>query len=163
MDAVYYLCMGRVIFRYKTSISYNTETDFFAYEGTFLLTDGVPQQVVAKVKPRKLKEILLNGRVHEKLADHVGAFPVVIVVPDDTQLIKEGSEERRRFMDNTLSQSDPRYLAALLLYNKILKQRNALLKSSHGQAVPESLLSIYDQQLQVPASFIYERRRAFCD
>lgn len=162
LDAIYYLCMGKSYFATTDQYIVQHEQDFFRLVGVFLQEER-KDQVVAKVKPRKSKDLELNGKRYDRLVDHVGRFPVVIVVPDDTQLIHEGSEERRRFLDNTLSQLDGIYLGHLLQYNKVLKQRNALLKQRAGRALPEDLLSVYDQQLAVPAQYIYERRTAFVE
>lgn len=160
LDAIYYLCMGKSYFATTDQYIVQHEQDFFRLVGIFEHEEK-KDQIVVKVKPRKSKELELNGKRYDRLVDHVGRFPVVIVVPDDTQLIHEGSEERRRFLDNTLSQLDSVYLGHLLQYNKVLKQRNALLKQRAGRSLPEDLLSVYDQQLAGPAQYIYERRAAF--
>ena len=162
LDAIYYLCMGKSYFSVRDQYLVQHGADFFRLVGQFTLGER-QDKLVVKVVPRQRKELELNGRVYDKLADHVGRFPVVIVVPDDTQLIKEGSEERRRFLDNTLSQLDQEYLQHLLQYNKVLKQRNALLKQWGGRLQSEDLLSIYDQQLLKPAQYIHARRAAFIE
>ena len=131
LDAIYYLCMGKSYFATRDQYIVQHEQDFFRLVGVFLQEEK-KDQIVVKVEPRKRKELELNGKRYDRLIDHVGRFPVVIVVPDDTQLIHEGSEERRRFLDNTLSQLDTVYLGHLIQYNKVLKQRNALLKQRSG-------------------------------
>jgi DNA replication and repair protein RecF len=163
LDAIYYLCMGKSYFPVIDQYIVEHEGTFFRLEGDFVRATGKKDRVVIKVEPRKRKELEINKKQYERVADHVGVFPVVIVVPDDTLLIKEGSEERRRFLDNTLSQLDARYLSALLLYNKVLKQRNALLKQARGRTIPESLLAVYDQQLAPPAQYIFEQRQQFVE
>lgn len=162
LDAIYYLCMGKSYFATRDQYIVQHEQDFFRLVGVFLQEEK-KDQVVVKVEPRKRKELELNGKRYDRLIDHVGRFPVVIVVPDDTQLIHEGSEERRRFLDNTLSQLDTVYLGHLIQYNKVLKQRNALLKQRSGHSLPEDLLAVYDEQLSRPAQYIYERRMAFVE
>lgn len=162
LDAVYYLCMGKSYFSVRDQYLVQHGAEFFRMVGVF--EDGDRKdRLVVKVVPRQRKELELNGRVYEKLADHVGRFPVVIVVPDDTQLIREGSEERRRFLDNTLSQLDADYLRHLLQYNKVLKQRNALLKQWGGRMYSPDLLDVYDQQLLEPAAYIHARRTTFVE
>lgn len=163
LDAIYYLCMGKSYFPVTDQYIVQHEGTFFRLEGDFVRAVGKKDRMVIKVEPRKRKELEINKKPYDKVADHVGVFPVVIVVPDDTLLIKEGSEERRRFLDNTLSQLDARYLSALMLYNKVLKQRNALLKQARGHAMPESLLAVYDQQLAAPAQYIFEQRQLFVE
>jgi DNA replication and repair protein RecF len=161
LDAIYYLCMGKSYFAVRDLHLVQHEQDFFRLEGDFEQDEQKTRRLVVKVVPRKKKELELNRILYEKIADHVGVFPVVIVVPDDTQLIHEGSEERRRFLDNTLSQLDAVYLSSLIAYNNILKQRNALLKQQHGRPLAENLLSVYDLQLLAPAQYIFNRRQAF--
>ncbi|MEL7222823.1 MAG: DNA replication and repair protein RecF [Bacteroidota bacterium] len=161
LDAIYYLCMGKSYFNLSDQFISQHETSFFRLDGTFVLSGEKTQGLVIKVEPKKRKELLLNKRKYERLADHVGVFPVVIVVPDDTKLIREGSEERRKFLDNTLSQLDAAYLASLLNYNQILKQRNALLKQLQGRSTPEDLLLVYDRQLAAPAQYIHQQRQQF--
>lgn len=105
-----------------------------------------------------------NGTEYAKLSEHIGLLPVVFIAPDDTQLAMEGSEARRRFLDNTLSQLEPRYLKALLQYNKILKQRNAALKRmGETRRFDEGLLTTYDAQLVVPAAILLDYRQRFID
>lgn len=162
LDAIYYLCMGKSYFSVRDQFLVKHEESFFRLVGHFEL-DERSDQLVVKVMPKQRKELELNGRLYDKLADHVGRFPVVIVIPDDTQLIREGSEERRRFVDNTLSQLDATYLQHLLQYNKILKQRNALLKQWGGRMLSQDLLQVYDEQLLAPAKYIHARRAAFIE
>lgn len=161
LDAIYYLCMGKSYFGIRDRYLVQHGGDFFRLEGDFILADSRTDKVVAKVVPQQRKELERNGRVYDRIADHVGRFPVVIIVPDDTLLITEGSTERRRFVDNTLSQLDPRYLESLLIYNRILKQRNALLKQAAGRKLSDTLLLAYDEQLIAPAAYIYEQRTNF--
>ena len=163
LDAIYYLCMSKSYFGLSDRYLVKKETDFFRLEGDFILSQDKKEVIVAKIQPPKRKVLECNKIVYEKLAEHIGKYPVVIIVPDDTQLITEGSEVRRRFIDNTLSQLDTGYLQKLITYNHILKQRNALLKQYEGRPTPEDLLLIYDQQLEEPASYIYKKRTGFID
>ena len=121
-------------------------------------------RLVLKLVPGKRKEFELDKAVYEKLSDHIGEFPVVIIAPDDTDLVREGSEARRKFIDNTLSQTDKQYLEHLLQYNRVLKQRSALLKmDGQHMDVTDSLLASYDEQLKAPAEYIFEKRKAFVE
>jgi DNA replication and repair protein RecF len=160
LDAIYYLCMGKSYFAVRDQFIVQHEQDFFRLVGKFAYAEK-EDTLVVKVVPRQRKELELNGKRYARLADHVGRFPVVIVVPDDTQLIREGSEERRRFLDNTLSQLDSDYLRHLLQYNKVVKQRNALLKKNAGRNTSSDLLAVYDAQLSEPAQYIFSRRKSF--
>lgn len=108
------------------------------------------------------KEFLLNGVAYDKLSQHIGRFPVVMIAPDDIELITGGGEERRRFMDTVLSQMDAAYLQQLIAYNKILQQRNSALKNFAEQGKTDrALLDVLNEQLAGPGNFIYARRKTF--
>ncbi len=163
LDAVYYLCMGKSHFNLVDSNVVRHGAGFFRLEGHFL--DGATREkIVAKVQPRRRKALERNDIAYRKLSDHVGFIPVVFIAPDDTYLVREGSEARRSFLDNTLSQLDHDYLAALIQYNKVLKQRNATLKMmAETQRFQPTLIEVYDAQLLAPAALIHERRHAFVE
>lgn len=162
LDAVYYLCMCKSHFGVSDTVVKQHETSFFRLEGVFV-KEKKSFQTVAKVIPKEKKEFECGGVIYEKLADHIGTFPVVMITPFDIELVLEGSEVRRKFMDNTLSQLDPAYLKALMLYNRILRQRNAALKKfGESGSVDHKLLDIFDQQLVAPARLIHEKRKNFC-
>jgi DNA replication and repair protein RecF len=161
LDAVYYLCMGKSHFGGTDRNVLKKGEEFFRLEGRFSIK-GKHEKIVAKILPGKLKTFERNDTAYPRIADHVGLLPVVFMAPDDTVLALEGSEERRRFMDNTLCQLDHRYLEELLAYNKVLQNRNALLKqyAERGGYNP-TLLAVFDQQLMPPAAYILEKRKQF--
>ncbi len=163
LDAIYYLCMCKSHFGINDRLVMQRGADFFRLEGDFVREEK-KEKIVAKVIPRKRKEIERNGVVYKRLIDHIGLLPVVMAAPDDTVIAREGSEERRRFLDNTLSQSDPIYLRHLVAYNRLLSQRNALLKQFHAERrFDENLLQIFDEQMQEPAAFIVKARQQFLE
>lgn len=158
LDAIYYLCMTKSHFGLADSYLVRHEQDFFRLSGQFA-TPGARKNIVAKYQLRQKKVFEANRVAYSRLADHIGELPVVMVAPDDTNLATEGSEIRRRFIDNTLSQIDATYLQQLLRYNQLLKQRNALLKKmAEDQRFQPALLSTYDQQMEAPAQFIFAKR-----
>ena len=168
LDAIYYLCMCKSHrgVNYRNVVKHSTE--FFRLEGYFLNEKKIEKKskckikIVAKVQPGKNKEIEKDDVAYQKLSEHIGMIPVVIIVPDDTLMATEGSEERRRFLDNTLSQLDGDYLKNLITYNKILKQRNSALKKfAETRSFNAELVDIYDQQLIGPAQVIFEKRKEF--
>ena len=139
------------------------ESNFFRLEGNFVIP--TPQEkkqidkIIAKVEPRKRKEFERNHTVYERLSEHIGTYPVVMIAPDDTLMAKEGSEERRRFLDNTLCQLDNQYLIHLMQYNKVLAQRNKLLKQmAEARTFDEVLVQSYDVQLIPSANYIHQKR-----
>ena len=110
------------------------------------------------------KEILHNGVAYTKLSQHIGKFPAVMIAPDDIGLITDGSEERRRFMDTVLSQMDSNYLQQLVIYNKVLLQRNSLLKRFAEEGKTDwQLLEVLDGQLIAPGDLIFAKRKAFTE
>ncbi|MFK7978527.1 MAG: DNA replication/repair protein RecF [Saprospiraceae bacterium] len=161
LDAVYYLCMCKSHFGISDSYIKKHETTFFRLEGQF--KKGKKRfKTVAKVIPKEKKTIELNDVAYTKLAEHIGQFPVVMITPFDAELALEGSEVRRKFLDNTLSQIDAEYLSALIQYNRLLKQRNATLKKfAETRKINEGLLTIFDEQMEAPAQLIHQKRKAF--
>ena len=162
LDAIYYLCMCKSHFSIPDRLLVQKKLDFFRLEGHFTKKEKL-LNVVAKVQPKeKKKEIELNGVPHKKLADHIGLLPIVMITPFDADLAFDGSEVRRRFLNNSLAQIDPQYLQAELTYNRLLRQRNALLKSFAGRLVNPALLDTLDEQLSPLAKIIHDKRKAFC-
>ncbi|MEL0300948.1 MAG: DNA replication and repair protein RecF, partial [Flavobacteriaceae bacterium] len=105
-----------------------------------------------------------NGKVYDRLADHIGLLPLVIISPADRDLIIEGSSTRRKFIDGVMGQTDKAYLKDLLQYNKALAQRNALLKYFvANQTFDQETLSIYDEQLIQLGTTIYNKRKSFLE
>ncbi|TXB62342.1 DNA replication/repair protein RecF [Phaeodactylibacter luteus] len=163
LDAIYYLCMGKSAFNTPDSQIARHGSDFFRLEGDFQRA-GTREHIVAKVVPRKKKALERNRLPYPKLSEHVGLLPVVMIAPDDTMLVQEGSEVRRSLVDNTLSQIDPAYLSHLIAYQKLLQQRNALLKQFAEQRIfDKAMLEVYDQQMLRPAQVLYEARSAFIE
>ena len=127
MDAIYHLCFGKSYFNPVTSQNIRHGQDFFVVEGLFKLNQK-EEKIVCSLKQGTNKVVKRNNKTYERISDHIGLLPLVIISPSDRNLIVEGSDTRRKFMDGVISQSDKSYLRSLLNYNKILSQRNALLK-----------------------------------
>lgn len=163
LDAIYYLCMCKSYFLPSDNDVILRGESFMRLEGHFN-KNGKTEKIVAKVQSRKKKMIERNDIVYSALSNHIGFLPVVMFAPDDTLLAKEGSEERRRFIDTALSQIDNQYLTNLIFYNKILEQRNALLKKTETFTPDtEGLLGVYDMQMSAPADYIFTQRKAFTE
>lgn len=163
LKAIYFLCMGKEHDGAADHYALQHGSDFFRLAGHFEMAEDQLDRIVVKVQKRKRKIIERNNLPYDKLSDHIGRYPVVMVTPDDVNLIHEGSEMRRRLLDNSLCQTQAAYLHKLITYNKVLAQRNALLKQHGGQPLPEGLLDIYDEQMAEPAQYIHEARRAFIE
>lgn len=162
LDAIHYLCLTRSHRSVPDKNLVLHGQAFFRLEGLFD-HQGERSRVAAKFIPGQRKEFERNGTAFTKLTDYIGLYPVVMIAPDDIALVQEGSEERRRFLDATLSQIYPDYLGNLLIYNGLIKQRNALLKSfAEQRRFDATLLEAIDRQLPAPARVLTEKRTAFC-
>ncbi len=163
MDAIYHLCFGKSYFNPVSSQNIKHGEEFFVIEGLFKLKDR-EEKVVCSLKKGLAKVIKRNDKAYERISDHIGLLPLVIISPSDRDLIIEGSDTRRKFMDGVISQSDKSYLRSLLNYNKILSQRNALLKYfALNNAYDGDTITIYNEQLHNYGSKIYENRLAFME
>ncbi|MFK7951070.1 MAG: DNA replication/repair protein RecF [Saprospiraceae bacterium] len=163
LDGIYYLCMCKSHFKTSDRNIMRHGANFFRLEGNFVVSTSMnkPQvdKIIAKIQPRKRKDFERNQVVYNRLSEHIGCFPVVMIAPDDTLMAMEGSEERRRFLDNTLCQLDNQYLIHLIRYNKILSQRNKLLKQmAEARTFDEILVQSFDVQLLPSAKYIHQKR-----
>ena len=162
LDAIYHLCFGKGYFNPSAAQNIRFGEDFFLLEGTFQGTDAAEEKVVCSLKKGHKKTLKRNGKVYAKLADHIGRFPLVMISPTDRDLIVEGSSTRRKFMDGIMGQTDSAYLTALLQYNKLIAQRNALLKYfAANRTFEKESLEIYDEPLVPLAHEIHEKRKGF--
>lgn len=161
LDAIFFTCLTKSHTGLTDRQLIRQGESFFRIEAIFQ-KHGLREQVVAKFQPPGKKEIERNGVPVSRLADHIGQFPVVLIAPDDVRLVQDGSEERRRFLDTTLSQIYPSYLSSLLVFNHLLKQRNALLKKFWDEKqFDPALLEAIDRQMPEPARLIFEFRKKF--
>ncbi len=163
LDAIYHLAFGKSYFNPIASQNIKHNEDFFVIDGVFE-KENREEKVVCSLKKGIKKVIKRNGKAYEKFSDHIGFLPLVIISPADRDLILEGSDTRRKFMDGVLSQSDQKYLQALINYNKVLAQRNALLKYFFvNQTFDSSTLSVYNEQLHAFGTEIFNKRKLFLD
>jgi DNA replication and repair protein RecF len=159
LDSIYFVCIGKSYFTSQDKQCVNSEADFFRLSA--LISDNEKQEVVVKFESGKRKKIEVDEIPIIKISNHVGNFPLVVVAPNDNVLILGGSEERRKYMDETLAQADREYLLALSMYQKILAQRNALLKKAEDGRLDNSLLEIYNSQLIPFGEAIFSKREKF--
>lgn len=155
LDAVHYLSLARSMHTLTDSQSVRHQEDGFIVDGRFAHDDDRREQVVCAYSRRGGKTLKRNGKEYDKLSDHVGHFPIVVVSPADTSLISDSAEERRRYINRFISQIDRTYLAALIRYNAALQERNKLLKTSPT----EEMLLIYDTMLAAAADVIFSSRK----
>jgi DNA replication and repair protein RecF len=157
LDAIYYLCFTKSYFTRTDAMSVQFNKDGFRLEGDFN-----NHKIVCIHRGTGKKEFYLNGIEYSKFSEHIGKFPAVVVAPDDVELITGGSEERRRYVDTVLSQLDTAYLQQLIVYNKVLQQRNSLLKRFADTATTDwPLLEVVDEQLVHPGNYLHQKRKEF--
>jgi DNA replication and repair protein RecF len=157
LDAIYYLCFTKSYFTKTDSMNVQFDKDGFRLEGFF-----EDDKIVCIHRGAGKKEFYLNEVEYTKFSEHIGKFPAVMIAPDDVELITGGSEDRRRFIDTVLSQVDHGYLQQLIVYNKVLQQRNSLLKRFAEQGKTDwPLLEVVDEQLVQPGTYIYQKRQIF--
>tara|TARA_R110000868_G_scaffold88088_3_gene245756 strand:+ start:17853 stop:18932 length:1080 start_codon:yes stop_codon:yes gene_type:complete len=161
LDAIYHLSFGKSYFNPIATQNIKHDTDFFVLNGDYI-KDNKNEKVIISLKRGQKKTIKRNGKAYEKFSEHIGFLPLVIVSPADRDLIIEGSETRRKFIDSVISQSDKSYLTDLINYNKIVTQRNALLKYfALNHTFNADTLDVYNKQLSDYGSKIFEKREAF--
>lgn len=161
LDAIYYLANGKSYFNPIASQNINHDADFFMIDGHFDKTER-KENISCSIKRGQKKILKRNGKAYEKLSEHFGLIPVVIISPSDEDLISEGSETRRKFIDSVISQKDRDFLHKLIQYNKVVSQRNALLKYfAANRTFDAETLAIYDEQMNELGHFIFEKRTQF--
>ncbi len=161
LDAIHYLCLTKSAFNAIDSQNIQHHQDFFAITGEFQLGEKT-QEIKCLLEAGKKKQLLHNGKAYEKMSEHIGLLPVVLIAPDDNELIKGGSEERRKFFDSLLSQLDKKYLEKLIRYQHYLKQRNALIKRfAESNRIDKVLLEPYDRELINLSLNIAKKRTSF--
>ena len=179
LDAIYLLSFTKSAFTASDSQNITHGAEMAMVQGEYLTsnsagasTDEADKLTISCGLKRGIKKSFRRGKKdYKRLIDHIGLIPLVMVCPQDNQLIEEGSDERRRFMDSVISQQDRAYLEHLTTYNALLKQRNALLRqlsdkpSSDAQVLESanSLLEVFDAQLLTPAQYIYHARARFIE
>lgn len=161
LDAVYYCCFTKSYFTASDQLNIGFGKEGFRLEGSFS-NDNDSLKVVSINRGTGKKEFYLNDVLYEKLSKHIGLLPAVMIAPDDIEIITGGSEERRKLIDAIICQLDPEYLQQLMIYNKVLLQRNSLLKQfAEKGSNDEALLHIMDEQLIVPGNYVFEKRKQF--
>ncbi|GAB3924013.1 DNA replication/repair protein RecF [Mucilaginibacter myungsuensis] len=163
LDAVHYLSLCKSYFNPIDTQQIKQGTDFFMVSGAFNKDDR-SDTVACAVKRNQKKQFKCNKKEYDRLADHIGKYPLVMISPYDISIIIEGSEERRKFIDNVISQTDNRYLDELINYNKVLAGRNAMLKRiAETNRYDPALMEVMDEQLIASGKRIFEKRKAFME
>ena len=161
LDAIYFLCFTKSYFTKTDGSSVYRGVQGMRIEGNFN-RNGENEKIVCILRESNKKEIQRNGEDYKKFSAHIGQFPAVMIAPDDVELITGTSEIRRKYFDTLLSQLDYQYLQNLIEYNKVLQQRNSLLKSAGERGyIDDALLDILSSQLVSPGKYIFNYRKKF--
>ena len=163
LDAIHYLCFTKSAFNNVDSNLIKHNTSFYALNAQFSLGEK-KLTIKSTLQNGKRKTFLVNKSPIAKSSDHIGRLPVVLIEPHDTDLVREGSETRRKFLDSFISQFDKEYLENLLIYNKNLKQRNALLKRFDEQNKwDDDLIAPYNHLLLTSGRLIFKKRKEYIE
>jgi DNA replication and repair protein RecF len=161
LDAIYHLSFGKSYFNAVAIQNIKHGEEFYMIEGEFEKEQRL-EHIICSVKKGQKKLIKRNNKAYEKLSEHIGLLNVVMISPSDTDLITEGSETRRKFMDSVIAQLNPAYLQEIISYQKNLSQRNALLKYfAINQTFDNITLGIYNEQLTDLGESIFKTRETF--
>ena len=159
LDAIYQLSNGKSYFNPVAIQNIKHGEDFFVIDGEFEKNNRA-EQIVCSIKKGAKKVLKRNGKIYEKFSEHIGFIPLVIISPSDIDLITEGSETRRKFIDTVISQSNSEYLSNLIYYQKVVVQRNALLKYfAINQVFDNDNLVVYNEQLHFFGQQIFDARK----
>lgn len=176
LDAIYYLSFTKSAYNTIDSQNITHGEELAMLQGLYSMrnaqcamrNDNDNEEVVIScgIKRGQKKQFRRGKKDYKRLIDHIGLIPLVMVSPQDSELVSEGSDERRRFMDGVISQYNRLYLEHLTQYNALLKQRNALLKQyedTPASAVPTDLFEVIEAQLAEHATYIYKERQEFIE
>lgn len=161
LDALHYLSVGKSFLGNSDVQNIKTGEDFFAIESQ--IQNGDKEDIIKILQPREAKKIIKkNDKTYERLADHIGYLPSVMISPYDSNLISDSGESRRRFLDAMISQTDSPYLFDLIQYQKTIQQRNALLKNfAKNRTFDKDSLEIYNDPLSTFGTRIFDKRKDF--
>lgn len=163
LDAIYYIAHGRSYFNPVAVQNIRQGADFFVVDGKFVKNEQT-EHILCSLKKGQKKVLKRNNKAYERFSDHFGFIPLVIISPSDSDLIIEGSETRRKFLDSVISQLNPNYLQLLIQHQKLIQQRNALLKYfALNNSFDPDTLSIYNEQISQIATPIFNVRQKFLE
>ena len=160
LDAVYYLSMTKSAFAASDKYTFRHGTEEFSIAGTYRMENGLSSRFALKMTSKGEKKVKRDDKAYGKVSEHVGVLPVVIVSPADISMVSESGEERRKFVNAVLSQMDHEYLVALQQYNRLLLQRNKMLKDMNPD---RSLLEVIDMRMATLADPVYKARKKFVE
>ena len=160
LDAIYYLSMTKSAFSASDKFNFRHGTEEFSLSGAYRMENGLSSRFALKMNSRGEKKVRRDDKQYPKVSDHIGALPIVMVSPADISMISDSGEERRRFANAVLSQMDREYMSSLQQYNRLLLQRNRMLK---GAELDLALLEVMDMRMSALAEPVYHARKRFIE
>lgn len=160
LDAIYYLSMTKSAFASSDKYTFRYGTEEFSISGTYRMENGLSSRFSLKMTTKGEKKVKRDDKAYGKVSEHVGILPIVMVSPADISMVSESGEERRRFVNAVLSQMDREYMTSLQQYNRLLQQRNKVLKEMDPD---RSLLEVIDMRMSALAEPIYQARKKFVE
>lgn len=162
LDAVYYLSFCRSYTNPVDSQIIRHDADVCMLQGKYVMGDEKRVEIYSGLRRRQKKQFKRDKKAYEKLTDHYGLLPLVMISPADNELIAGVGEDRRKFMDMAISQYDKEYLRALVNYSKALQQRNVLLKNEED-SIDLTLLELWEEQMVINGILIHQKRKSFVE
>ena len=160
LDAIHYLSMTKSAFATSDRFCFRHGTEEFSIAGTYRMENGLKSRFALRMTTKGEKKVKRDDKPYGKVSEHIGVLPIVMVSPSDISMVSESGEERRRFVNAVLSQMDREYMSALQQYNRLLMQRNRILKE---QSHDRSLLEVIDMRMSALAEPVYKARKEFVD
>ena len=160
LDAIYYLSMTKSAFASSDKYTFRYGTEEFSISGTYRMENGLSSRFSLKMTTKGEKKVKRDDKAYSRVSEHVGILPIVMVSPADISMVSESGEERRRFVNAVLSQMDREYMTSLQQYNRLLQQRNKMLKEMDPD---RSLLEVIDMRMSALAEPIYQARKKFVE
>lgn len=160
LDAIYYLSMTKSAFASSDKYTFRYGTEEFSISGTYRMENGLSSRFSLKMTTKGEKKVKRDEKAYGRVSEHVGILPIVMVSPADISMVSESGEERRRFVNAVLSQMDREYMTSLQQYNRLLQQRNKMLKEMDPD---RSLLEVIDMRMSALAEPIYQARKKFVE
>lgn len=156
LDAIYYLSMTKSAFATSDRFCFRHGTDEFSIAGTYRMENNLTSRFALKMTSKGEKKVKRDDKTYGKVSEHIGVLPIVMVSPSDISMVSESGEERRRFVNAVLSQMDREYMSALQQYNRLLLQRNKILKE---QTPDRALLEVIDMRMSALAEPVFNARK----
>lgn len=160
LDAIYYLSMTKSAFATSDRFNFRHGTDEFSLSGSYRMENGLSSRFSMRMTSKGEKKVKRDEKPYGRVSEHIGVLPVVMISPADISLVSDSGEERRRFVNAVLSQMDREYMTAMQQYNRLLLQRNKMLKD---MSPDRSLLEVIDMRMAALADPVHRARRKFVE